>query len=59
MRYTHTEIEREREKQAPCREPDMGFHPGTPGSGSWAEGGAKPLSPLGCPKEEYFIFTDV
>ena len=47
MRETHTEIERQRhrqrEKQAPCREPDVGLDPGSPGSG------AKPLSHLGCP----------
>ena len=24
---------RQREKQTPCREPDMGFDPGSPGSG--------------------------
>ena len=27
-----TEKERLREKQAPCREPDVGLHPGSPGS---------------------------
>ena len=27
------ETHRPREKQAPCREPDMGFDPGSPGSG--------------------------
>ena len=26
--------DRQREKQAPCREPDVGLHPGTPGSHS-------------------------
>ena len=40
---------RQREKQAPCREPDVGLDPRSPGS-PWAEGGAKPLSHLGCPK---------
>ena len=37
MRDTQKEREgqrhRQREKQAPCREPDMGLHPGSPGSG--------------------------
>ena len=41
MKGTQREIEREkggqrhrqREKQAPCREPDMGLNPGSPGSG--------------------------
>ena len=27
------ETERQREKQAPCREPDRGLDPGSPGSG--------------------------
>ena len=34
MRDTHTERQRhrQREKQAPCREPDVGLNPGSPGS---------------------------
>ena len=32
MRDTHRERERQREKEAPCREPDMGLNPGSPGS---------------------------
>ena len=36
MRETHTYTERgrdrQREKQAPCREPDVGLDPGSPGS---------------------------
>ena len=36
MRDTHTERERgrdrQREKQVPCRKPDMGLDPGSPGS---------------------------
>ena len=36
MRDTHTQKERQRhrqrEKQAPCREPDVGLYPGSPGS---------------------------
>ena len=35
---------RQREKQAPCREPDMGLDPGTPGSGPESEAGTQPLS---------------
>ena len=43
MRDTEREAETqaEREKQAPCREPDVGLNPGSPG--------AKPLNHLGCP----------
>ena len=39
MRHTHTHTERERErerqseKQAPCRETDVGLDPRSPGSG--------------------------
>ena len=34
MRDTHTERQRhrQREKQAPSKEPDVGLHPGSPGS---------------------------
>ena len=35
---------RRREKQAPCREPDMGLDPRTPGSLPGPKAGAKPLS---------------
>ena len=33
MRDTERERGRGRKKQAPCREPDVGLDPGTPGSG--------------------------
>ena len=36
--------ERKREKQAPCREPDVGLDPWTPGSPPGPKAGAKPLS---------------
>ena len=53
MKDTHTQRQRhrQREKQAPCREPDMGLDPGTPGSCLGLKAGAKPLSHLG-----YFFF---
>ena len=35
---------RQREKQVPCREPDAGLDPGTPGSCPGWKAGAKPLS---------------
>ena len=46
MRDTHTQRQRhrQREKQAPCREPDMGLYPGSPGSGPGPKAGTKPLS---------------
>ena len=31
-REREAETHRQREKQAPCREPDVGFDPGSPGS---------------------------
>ena len=40
---------RQREKQVPCREPDAGLNPGTPGSHPGPKAGAKPLSHPGIP----------
>ena len=40
---------RQREKQAPCREPDTGLDPGTPGSRPGPKAGTEPLSYRGCP----------
>ena len=53
--------ERERERQAereaaPCREPDMGLDPRTPGSGPGLKAGAKPLSHPGIPQ---FFFLEL
>ena len=44
---------RGREKQAPCRELDVGLHPRSPGS-PWAEGSAKLLSNRNCPIGDNF-----
>ena len=46
MRDTQREAETqaERERQAPCREPDVGLDPRTPESGPGPKAGAKPLS---------------
>ena len=44
-----TERERQREKQAQGREPDVGIDPGTPGSHPGPKAGAKPLSHPGIP----------
>ena len=35
--------------KAPCREPDVGLDPGTPGSHPGPKAGAKPLSHSGIP----------
>ena len=40
---------RQREKQAQCREPDVGLDPGTIGSCLGKKAGAKPLSHPGIP----------
>ena len=43
MRDTHTE------KQAPCRESNVGLDPGTPGSHPGPKSGTKPLRHPGVP----------
>ena len=40
---------RQRAKQAPCREPDVGLDPGTPGSHPKSREDAQPLSHPGVP----------
>ena len=42
------------EKQAPCRKPDVGFDPGTPGSHPGPKASAKPLSHPGIPNKSSF-----
>ena len=44
---------RQREKQDPCRKPNMGLDPGSPGSGPGPKAGAKPLSLLGCLRSHF------
>ena len=55
----HTQRERrrcrQREKQAPCREPD-GTRSRVSRIRPWTEGGAKPLSHRGCPRCRLFKF---
>ena len=46
---------REREKQVPCRKPDVGLNPGTPGSHPGPKAGTKPLSHPGIP--EFFFLN--
>ena len=52
MRDTHTERQRhrQREKQAPCKEPDAGLDPETSGSHPGPKVGVKLLSHPGIPK---------
>ena len=49
MRDTERQRHRKREKQSPCREPDVGLDPGSPASRSGPKAGAKPLSHPGTP----------
>ena len=49
MRDTQRKRQRE-EKQAPCREPDVGRNPGTLGSHPEPKADAQPLSPQGVPQ---------
>ena len=55
MRDTHTEGQRhrQREKQAPCREPDVELDPGTPGSCPGLT--AAVLSHQGCPSPYFLV----
>ena len=53
QRDTHTH--RQREKQAPCREPDVGLDPGTPGSRPGPKAGAKLPSHQGFLRGSYIL----
>ena len=56
MRDREREAETQREKQAPCRKPDMGLDPGSPGSHPGPKARAKPLSHPGIPIKLAFFF---
>ena len=49
---------RQRDKQAPCREPDVGLNPGTPGSLPEPKADAQQLSHPGVPVSANFISKD-
>ena len=60
MRDTQRDRHRQREKQAPCRDPDVGLDPRTPGSLPEPKADAQPLSHPGVPcifffPEEYIL----
>ena len=55
MRDTHREAETQREKQAPCTEPNVRLDPGTPGSHPGLKAGAKLLSHPGIPVWDFLI----
>ena len=50
MRDTERQRHRQREKQAPCREPDVELDPGTPESRPGPKADTQPLSYPGVPK---------
>ena len=59
MRDTQREAETQVEGEAaPCREPDMGLDPGTPGSRPGPKTGTKLLNHPGMPKKEDFWMTE-
>ena len=51
MRDRERQRHRQREKQAACREPDVGLDPGTPGSRPGPKADAQPLSHPGIPQK--------
>ena len=54
MRGTEKKRERERQKQAPCREPNVGPHPGTPGPCPELESRCPTTEPPRRPLPDYF-----
>ena len=50
MRDRERQTHRQREKQAPCWEPEAGLDPGTPGLSPGPKAGAKPLRHPGIPQ---------
>ena len=48
---------RQREKQTPCRESDLGLNPRTPGSRPGLKADAQLLSHQGCPKDFIFKYS--
>ena len=56
MRNIERQRHRQREKQAPCREPDVGLDPGTQGSHPELKADAQLLSHPGVP-ETYHLFS--
>ena len=51
--YRERQRHRQREDQAPCRESNVGFDPGTPGSCSGPKAGTKLLSHPGIPTKSF------
>ena len=55
----HTERERQRETQAPCKEPDVGLDPGSPGSYPGLQAALnRCATPPGLPHMRFFWIRD-
>ena len=59
MRDIERQRHRQREKQAPCRKPDVGLDPGTPGSRPGPKADAKPLSHPGIPANSIVLLRSI
>ena len=59
MRDTERGTHRQREKQAPCREPDTGLDPWSPGSRPGPKAGAKLLSHPGIPDFSFNLISEL
>ena len=56
MRDTERQRYRQREKQAPCKEPNVGLDPETLGSRHGPKAGTKPLSQPGIPGSSLLFY---
>ena len=54
MRNTDRQGHRQREKQTPCREPNVRLNPRTPGSGPEPKAGGQPLNHPGISQTHIF-----
>ena len=55
-RHRERQRHRQGEKQAPCREPDVGLDPGTPGSRPELKADVQPQSLPGIPRSSFLSF---
>ena len=53
MRDRARQRHRQREEQAPCQDPDVGFNPRTPGSRPEPKSDGQPLSHPGVPQFDF------
>ena len=53
--FIQKERERQREKQAPCREPDVGLDPGSPGSHPGLQAAPNRCATGAAPEIDFFL----